>query len=145
MATQQDVRRIALALEGVSESDDDFRFFTKGRQFIWLWQERVDPKKPRVPNPGVIAVRVADDIDKQVLLAMDREVFFTEPHYDGYNAVLIRLPKIRVPLLKDVIAQGWSAVSTKSARRPRRRSARRTAQRGRNSSIAFPDGSSMTT
>ena len=123
MATQQDVRLIALALDGVTESDGDFRFFASGRQFIWLWQERVDPKKARVPNPGVIAVRVASDIDKQVLLALDRAVFFTEPHYDGYNAVLIRLPKIRVPMLKDVIAQGWTAVSTKAARRPRPRRA----------------------
>ena len=71
---------------------------------------------------------LADDIDKQVLLAMDREVFFTEPHYDGYSAVLIRLPKIKVALLKDVIAQGWSAVSMKPPRRarPRRPSTRAT-------------------
>ena len=124
MATQQDVRRIALALDGVTENDEDFRFFASGRQFIWLWQERVDPKKARVPNPGVIVVRVANDIDKQVLLAMDREAFFTEPHYDGYNAVLIRLAKIKAAMLKDVVAQGWSAVSAKPARRPRRTRAR---------------------
>ena len=43
MASQRDVRRIALALEGVSESPDDFRFFVNDKQFIWLWQERVDP------------------------------------------------------------------------------------------------------
>lgn len=51
-----------------------------------------------MPNPGVIAVRVADDLDKQVLLASDREVFFTEAHYDRYPAVLVRLSKIDVPV-----------------------------------------------
>jgi hypothetical protein len=50
--------------------------------------ERVELKKARVPNPEVIAVRVADDLDKQVLLASDRTVFFTEAHYDGFPAVL---------------------------------------------------------
>lgn len=119
MATQDDVRRIALALEGTSEDPRDFRFHVGGKQFIWLWQERVDPKKPRVPNASVIVVRVADDIAKQMLLAMDREAFFTEPHYDGYNAVHVRLPKISRALLRKVITEGWQA------RRPRRASARR--------------------
>jgi hypothetical protein len=116
VATQGDVRRIALALEGVTESPDDFRFFVNDKQFIWLWQERVDPKKARVPNQKVIVVRTANDIDKRALLSMDREVFFTEPHYAGYNAVLIHLPKIRAAMLRDVITQGWSAVGTARSR-----------------------------
>ena len=120
MATHADVRRIALALAGTTESSEDFRFFVAGRQFIWLWQERVDPKKARVPNPQVIVVRVANDIDKQVILSMDREVFFTEPHYNGYNAVHVRLPRIKVPALRDLITQGWEAVRSKPPARPRR-------------------------
>jgi hypothetical protein len=121
VATQGDVRRIALALEGVTESPDDFRFFVNERQFIWLWQERVDPKKPRVPNPKVIVVRTANDIDKQVLLAMDKDVFFTEPHYAGYPAVLIHLPKISRTMLRDVVMQGWSASKPRLAARRSRR------------------------
>ena len=83
------MRQIALSLEGASEDPDSFRFYVDGRQFLWLWQERVDPKKPRVPNPEVIAARVADDLRKQMRLAIDPRVFFTEPHYVGYNAVLV--------------------------------------------------------
>ena len=131
MASQRDVRRIALALEGVSESPDNFRFFVNGKQFVWLWRERVDPKKARVPNPKVVVVRTANDIDKQVLLAMDKNAFFTEPHYDGYNAVLIRLPEIRVAMLRDVIRQGWSAAGTarsRSRKGPRRGPASRRAR-----------------
>jgi len=32
---------------------------------------------------------------------MDKRVFFTEPHYDGYSAVLVRLPLIDVDLLTE--------------------------------------------
>jgi serine/threonine protein kinase len=28
--------------------------------FAWVWMERLDPKKPRVANPEVLAVRVGD-------------------------------------------------------------------------------------
>ena len=52
-------------------------------------------------------MRVADDLDKQVLLASDRDVFFTEPHYQGYPAVLVRLPKIDRAHLKEVLTNAW--------------------------------------
>ena len=113
MATQNDVRKIALALTGVTESADDFRFFVNDRQFLWLWQERVDPKKARVPNPEVLVARVADDIRKRMRLAMDARVFFTEAHYDGYDAVLVRLPKISRPLLREVITESWEVVRSR--------------------------------
>jgi len=79
----------------------------KGKQFVWVWLERLEPKKARVPNPNVIAVRVADDLDKQVLLASDRSFFFIEPHYDGYPAVLVRLSKIDRARLKEVLTNAW--------------------------------------
>jgi hypothetical protein len=86
MTDQDDVRRLALSLPGTSEAEDHFGFsvLNKGKQkkFAWAWNERVEPKKPRVPNPEVIAVRVADLAEKEALLAADRDKFFTEPHYD---------------------------------------------------------------
>ena len=113
----------------MTERSDDFRFFVNDRQFLWLWQERVDPKKARVPNPKVLVARVADDIRKQMRLQMDVDVFFTEPHYDGYNAVLIRLSKIQNRLLREVITESWKV--TRSARPARRRRPASTARRGR--------------
>jgi hypothetical protein len=68
--------------------------FVDGKQFVWSWLERVDPLSRRVPNPVVIAVRVANEFEKHALLAVDARVFFTESHYDGYPAVLVRLPVI---------------------------------------------------
>jgi hypothetical protein len=82
MADQEDVRRIALALPDTSEGEDHFAFSVrnKGKQkgFVWTWNERIEPKKPKVPRADVVAVRVADQWDKEALLASDAEKFFTE-------------------------------------------------------------------
>jgi len=78
-----------------------------GKQFVWLWHERIDPRRPRVPNPAVIAVRVANEFEKETLIEMDPRVFFTEPHYDGYPAILVRLTAIDLDLLRVILADGW--------------------------------------
>jgi hypothetical protein len=106
MASQADVRRIALSLPEATE-DGRFAFSVAGKGFAWVWMERVQPKKPRVPNPEVIAVRVANEMEKQALLSLDAEAFFTEPHYDGYPAVLVRLSAIDLELLEQVLTDAW--------------------------------------
>jgi hypothetical protein len=113
VATQDDVRRIALTLPETTEGAADFRFLVDGRQFVWLWHERVDPKRARVANPEVIAVRVATEFDKETLIDMDPQVFFTEPHYDGYPAILVRLPAIDLDLLRVVLTDGWRSRAPK--------------------------------
>jgi hypothetical protein len=111
MADQADVRRIALALPETSEAEDHFAFSVanKGKQkgFVWAWNERLEPKKPRVPNPDVVAIRVVDRFDKEALLAADGDTFFTEPHYNGFPAILVRLPSIEVKELEELIFDGW--------------------------------------
>jgi hypothetical protein len=111
MATQADVRRIALSLPAAEEAGDRFAFSVpnkgKLKGFVWVWMERVVPKKPRVPNPGVIAVRVANEGQKSALLSADRKKFFTEPHYDGFPAVLVRLEAVSVADLKVLVAEAW--------------------------------------
>ena len=111
MATQADVRRIALSLPAAEEADDRFAFSVpskgKFKGFVWVWMERVAPKKPRVPNPGVIAVRVANEGQKNALLSADPAKFFTEPHYDGFPAVLVRLDAVTAKDLKVLIAEAW--------------------------------------
>ena len=111
MADQDDVRRIALALPDATEANDRFAFsvLNKGKQkgFVWAWNERVEPKKPRVARPDVVAIRVVDRFDKEALLASDAEKFFTEPHYNGFPAVLVRLPLIEVDELEELIVDAW--------------------------------------
>jgi hypothetical protein len=93
-------------------------FRVNGKHFAWAWLERIDPKKARLENRGVLAVRVAGDIEKQMLLAMDKDAFFTEPHYDGYNAVLVRLARIDRPRLKELIIDAYE-LSRETTTRPR--------------------------
>jgi hypothetical protein len=107
VATLDDAHRIAAALPQATSEPDGFAYRVDGKLFTWIWLERVLPKRPRVPNPQVIAVRVADETEKQAMLALDPDIFFTEPHYDGYPAVLIRLPAIDEALLEKVIGDAW--------------------------------------
>jgi hypothetical protein len=111
MADQNDVRRIALSFPETSEAEDRFAFSVnnRGKQkgFAWVWQERVHPKKARVPNPTVLAVRVRDAQEKEMLLATEPELFFTEPHYNGFPAVLVRLAAIEPDDLRNLLLSAW--------------------------------------
>jgi hypothetical protein len=111
MADQSDVRRIALALPGTSAAKDRFAFSVRNRNkdkgFVWVWQERVNPKKPRVPNRSVLAVRVANLDERDFLLGADGDKFFTEPHYEGFPAVLVRLAAVGATELEALITAAW--------------------------------------
>jgi hypothetical protein len=111
MATRDDVRRIALSLPATEKAVDRFAFSVrkkgKLKGFVWVWMERVVPKKPRVPNPGVIAVRVASLDERARLIAADPKKFFTEPHYEGFPAVLVRLDEVSVKDLERLIPEAW--------------------------------------
>ena len=121
MASRSDVRRIALSLPETTEASDDFGFSvrngSKDKGFAWVWKERVEPKKPRVPNPKVLALRVADEGEKQALLAADPEKFFTEPHYNGFPAVLVRLPAVDEDELREFVVEAWYCTAPKPLQR----------------------------
>ena len=115
MADQSDVRRIALSLPDVRQGDTGFSFgvrrggATKG--IAWVWQERLEPKKPRVPNPDVLAVRVSGEAEKQELLSAAPDRYFTEPHYNGYPAVLVRLAAVDVEELRELLTDAWRVMA----------------------------------
>lgn len=115
MATQADVRRIAMALPGTEEGVDRFAFAVpvkgKLKGYAWVWLERSDPKKARVPNPSVLALRVANLGQKDLMLRAEPTKFFTEPHYNGYPAVLLRLSTVRAPELRTLLHDAWQTVS----------------------------------
>jgi hypothetical protein len=119
MASQSDVRRIVLSLPETSEAEDHFGFSVrstggKRKGLLWTWNERVEPKKPRVPNPAVIAVRVANQQEKETLIAADPAKFFTEPHYNGFPAVLVRLEAIDSDELEELITDAWRCLAPRS-------------------------------
>lgn len=126
MATQADVRRIALSLPGAVEEEGRFAFLVqnkdKDRAFAWVWRARVDPRKAKVPQPEVLVLSVASLDDKEFLLGLDREKFFTEPHYNGYPAVLVRLPAVTARELRPLITEAWRCQAPKETK-PKQRAA----------------------
>ena len=120
MATQTDVRRIALSFPGAEESKDRFAFSVtnkgKPKGFAWVWLERLEPKKARVPNSGVIAVRVANNAQKDLIISSDTRKFFTEPHYNGYPAILVRLKEVTVADLRVLLEEAWRCQAPKALR-----------------------------
>ena len=126
MATQQDVREIALSLPGAQETHGRFAFSVenKGKQkgFVWVWLERIKPRKPRVPNAEVIAIRVAGREEKRALLLSDDQKFFTEPHYNGFPAILVRLDAVTVADLEVLLADAWRCMAPPdAAKKPQRK------------------------
>jgi hypothetical protein len=113
MATQADVRQIALALPETTEDPERFAFSVhnkgKAKGFAWVWLERIAPKKARVPNPDVLAVRVANLDEKEFLLVAEPAKFFTEPHYNGFPAILVRLAAVDPTELSVLLTNAWTS------------------------------------
>jgi len=111
MADLSDVQRIALALPDTSLDDDRIAFSVtnKGKRkgIAWVWMERIHPKQARVPNLSVLAIRVRDLAEKDMLLAARPGTLFTEPHYNGFPAILARLGAIDVDELAGLIRNAW--------------------------------------
>jgi hypothetical protein len=115
MATQADVRRIALALPETEETEGRFAFSVRNKGklegFAWVWMERVDPKKARVANPAVVAIRVASVAERDAMVSAEPAKFFTEPHYAGFPAVLVRLSEVTRRDLQLLLKEGWRCMA----------------------------------
>jgi hypothetical protein len=106
--TADDVRRIALALPGAVQDGEKIRYLVEGgKGFAWTWKKRVEPKRARVEQLDVFGVRVSGEEEKQALIAAEPGKFFTEPHYNGYPAVLVRLAEIDVGELSELLMDAW--------------------------------------
>ncbi|MBX3111341.1 MAG: hypothetical protein KF857_04965 [Fimbriimonadaceae bacterium] len=120
MATVADLRRIALSFPGVVAADGEqpgYNVMVKGKAkgIAWAWRERVHPKKPRVVNPEVYAVRTPNMMAKEMLVQEGAATgkFFTEPHYKNYPAILVRLELVDCDELREVFEQGYQSVLRK--------------------------------
>ena len=113
------VRRIAAALPGaVDETDGECLVFTVGgKGFAWRYMERTDPKKPRVLNPRVLAVRCPIE-RKELLIEAAPEIYFDDSHYRGFPAVLVRLDAVDEAELAAFLAD---ACALQAAKKPRRK------------------------
>ncbi len=117
MATLEDVRRIASRYSGAQEGSERFGFFVtvkgKDKGFLWTWMERVDPKKSKVENRDVLAISTQGLAAKDALLSSGHKAIFTEPHYNGFPAILVRLADITADELEPLIEEAWKSKATK--------------------------------
>lgn len=113
MATLDDVARIASALPEVTEGEryGNRTWSVRGKAFAWDRPfSKADIRRfgDQVPPDGpILAVQVEDLGEKEAVLAANPDAFFTIPHFDGYSAVLIQLPKVSVRALRDALTDGW--------------------------------------
>ncbi|HEV2342829.1 MAG TPA: MmcQ/YjbR family DNA-binding protein [Actinocrinis sp.] len=124
MATWEDVRRIALGLPETFERTSwgslgwRVKHRESGKLFVW---ERPLGKRDReqlgdaAPDGPILGVRVPDLGAKDAVLASDPDVYFTIPHFGGYPAVLVRLDRIDVAALEELVVEAWLCRAAKSA------------------------------
>ena len=99
MATEADVRKIALSLPETTEkpSYGTPGFRVKDKLFLRI----------RSDAEGGLVVFVSDLGEKEALLQSDPKKFFTTPHYDGYATVLVNLKAIGGRELRELITESW--------------------------------------
>jgi hypothetical protein len=115
MATMADLDELALAMpQATKELSDDGRpsYLVHGKMFCFHRSRRPDAVDPETAERlhDVLMFRVADLEEKEVVLADDRGVYFTTPHFLGYPAVLMRirdLERIDRDELFELVAGAW--------------------------------------
>jgi hypothetical protein len=119
MANWTDVRQIAMRLPETVErasSDQIPQWRVKDKLFAWerpLRLADLEALGSAAPNGPILAARVPDLGVKEALLADDAQVYFTMPHFDGYPAILVRLDRITLPDLNELLVEAWLARAPK--------------------------------
>ena len=115
MTTMADLEELALSLpKTTKEVSDEGRpaYSVHGKLFCCHRSRRRDAVDPTTGErlDDVLMFRVADVGVKELMLADDRGVFFTTPHFDGYPAVLMRIPQLAEigrEELYDLVVEAW--------------------------------------
>jgi hypothetical protein len=115
MATMRDLDRLALALpETTKEVSEDGRpsYLVHGKMFCFHRSRRPDAVDPKTGErmADVLMFRVDGADEKELVLADPRGIFFTTPHFNGYPAVLIRIPDLKRldrGELRDLVVDAW--------------------------------------
>ena len=104
MSSDDDVRRLALALPGTEERTayGTPAYYAGSRMFARVHE-----------RPGVLLVWRADLGEREALLQGDPDAFFTTDHYDGHPSVLVRLERVDPERLAELLREAWAARAPK--------------------------------
>lgn len=109
MARWSDVARIIKTLPETSTPAGRREWRVKGKLLAWerpLRRADLEALGKAAPTGPILAVHVPLDV-KEMLLDSAARVFFTTPHFDGYPAILIRLPRIGTRALRELLVNAW--------------------------------------
>jgi hypothetical protein len=110
----KDLDELALAMPDTTKevsADGRPSYSVHGKAFCLHRTRRadaVDEKGERLDD--VLMFRVDGPDTKELVLADPRGIFFTTPHFNGYPAVLIRIPDLKkLPRkeLREVVVDAW--------------------------------------
>ena len=110
-----DLDQLAMAMpQTTKEVSDDGRpsYLVHGKMYCFHRGRRPDAVDPETGErmSDVLMFRVADEGVKELFLSDGRGVFFTTPHFNGYPAILMRIPalaKLDRQELADLVAESW--------------------------------------
>jgi len=99
----EDLRRIYLALPGVEQSTHHGTMsFVVRKTFLGRLRD----------DDTVFAVRISMD-ERDFLIEIEPEIFFTTDHYRGYGYVLVRLGATTIERLAPLIERSWRGAAPK--------------------------------
>ena len=115
MATMADLDELAMAMpETTRELTDDGRpaYHVHGKMFCFHRGRRPDAVDAQTGErmADVLMFRVADLEEKELILADGRGIYFTTPHFNGYPAVLLRIPRLSEldrDELRELVVEAW--------------------------------------
>jgi hypothetical protein len=114
MASWDEVEEIALGLpESAEEPAYRMRAWkVRGKLFVWerpLRDKEIAELGDAAPpaDAPILGVRVPDAEAKAAMIASEPEIYFTTPHFDGSNSVLVLLDRIPRADLEEAIVEAW--------------------------------------
>ena len=115
MATMADLDELALAMpQTTKEVSEDGRpaYRVHDKLYCVHRNRRADAVDPQTGErlDDVLMFRVDGQEAKELVLADPRGLFFTTPHFNGYPAVLIRIPdlvRLDRDELQDTVVDAW--------------------------------------
>jgi hypothetical protein len=117
--TFDDVARLVAELPEVTEGEEKHRghraWQVAGKAFAWERPfSKADIKRyggQPPPQGPILAIRTADQAEKEAILAEGKAAFFTIQHFNGYNAYLVQLDEVTARDLGEALVDGWLAIA----------------------------------